>query len=317
MRRVKARQVNAEGSLDLLLDTMCNAFGGIVLIAILVALLIESPGEESGVTSGAQEAAKLLVEKQRKWQEIRPRLEEVEAEAEKTGELIELLRERNQLAAALSDRSRSESEVMKELMTEIGEVEKKKAELESAAVRMSREMSSQSEQVETRKRQEQELENQKKDLIEARKEILQLPTSGNNAGKPFNIIYRYGLVYPVQTFTRDETGGITESKFNRESIRLSKKKASPIRGKGLDPKPDREKILAILNGLRTLNTLNEGSPEQQVFLSQLVYSDSFEAFIEVDKMVKGFGDLDSGWEPYTKAEAVNFGSGGRKLDTTR
>ena len=314
---MRRRQVNTEGSLDLLLDTMCNAFGGIVLIAILVALLIDSPGDENDSTSGNIENAKLLVERQKEWKEIRPRLEQIEADLKKTGEMVELLRERNQLAAALSNKSQSESQAIENLLTEIGEVEKKKAQFESAAIRLSREISSLKETIETGKRQEEEIENQKKDLINSRKEILQMPTPGSNAGKPFNIIYRHGMVYPVQSFSRDRQGGITESKFNKDAIQLSNEKAEPIPGKGIDPKKDRQKIIGILNGLKRLNSLNKNSPEQQIFLSQLVYNDSFEAFIEVDKMIKGTGELESGWEPYLEGETVNFGTGGRKLNTIK
>lgn len=314
---MKRRQANTEGSLDLLLDTMCNAFGGIVLIAILVALLIDSPGEDDNSTSGNREDAKLLVEKQRIWKEISPRLEQIETEMKKTGELVEMLRERNRLAAALSEKSETESETIESLMTEIGEVEKKKARFEQAAARLNPEIASLKEAIETGKRQEEELENQKEELINSRKEILHLPTQESNPGKPFNIIYRHGLVYPVQTFSRNRQGGITESKFNENAILLSDNRAEPIRGKGINPVTEKQKILAILNGLRNLNALNQDKPENQIFVSQLVYADSFDAFIEVEKLIKGVGNLPSGWEPYLEGETVNFGTGGRKLDTTK
>lgn len=314
---MRRRQTNSEGSLDLLLDTMCNAFGGIVLIAILVALLIDSPGDSNESTSGNREDAKLLVEKQKEWNEISPLLEQIETEMKRTGELVELLQERNKLAAALSEKSKNESETIDSLLTEIGEMEKKKATFEQAAARLIPEIASLKEAVETGKRQEEELDDQKKDLINSRKEVLHLPTRESNPGKPFNIIYRHGLVYPVQTFSRNRQGGITESKFNEQAIRLRNGRADPIPGEGIDPFREKQQILSILNGLRNLNALNQNDPGNRIYLSQLVYADSFEAFLEVEKLIKGVGDLEVGWEPYLREETLNFGEGGRKLDTIK
>jgi hypothetical protein len=42
------RQLEKTDSLEMLLDTMCNAFGGIILIAILIAILAKPPTPEGG-----------------------------------------------------------------------------------------------------------------------------------------------------------------------------------------------------------------------------------------------------------------------------
>ena len=44
-------------SLDLLLDTMCNAFGGIILMAVLVALLAR---QQSGGIGNSPDSAEML-----------------------------------------------------------------------------------------------------------------------------------------------------------------------------------------------------------------------------------------------------------------
>ncbi len=45
--RKTTRRADAEGSLDLLLDTICNVFGGVIFIAMLVALLVNVEGESA------------------------------------------------------------------------------------------------------------------------------------------------------------------------------------------------------------------------------------------------------------------------------
>lgn len=59
-----------EGSLDLLLDTVCNMFGGIVLIAILLALLSQFSGQESSASVDEQETTSKVVDVQAQKEEL-------------------------------------------------------------------------------------------------------------------------------------------------------------------------------------------------------------------------------------------------------
>src|SRR5688572_11055317 len=45
----RLRRTQAQDSLELLLDTMCNTFGGIILIALLIALLSRDSTSDAGV----------------------------------------------------------------------------------------------------------------------------------------------------------------------------------------------------------------------------------------------------------------------------
>ncbi|MDF1862310.1 MAG: hypothetical protein P1U87_18990 [Verrucomicrobiales bacterium] len=314
---MRKRRTNTEGSLDLLLDTMCNAFGGIVLIAILVALLIEKPGEDADTTSGDRENAKQLVEKQKQLEELKPRVEEMESELKKMGELVELLRERNELAGAVSEMAESGAKRINSLADRLGEAQKKQANAEATAAQLNQEISSLREMVKTLQRQEEKLLNQEKDLINERRQDLKAPVLGSNPGRPFNIIYRYGLVYPLQHFTRDRNGGISAASFNAEMIAMRGGLAEPIPEKGIDPVSDREKVLAILNGLMVTNRLNANEPSEQIFLTNLVYADSFDAFREVENMIRGVGNIESGWRPFTEDDPLQFGPGGSKIGTQK
>ena len=60
------KQVQSEGSLDLLLDTICNTFGGVVFIALLVVLLLRlSPVQQ--LSASIQSSSKIRAAMQ--WQE--------------------------------------------------------------------------------------------------------------------------------------------------------------------------------------------------------------------------------------------------------
>ena len=104
---MRRRSRAPKDSLDLLLDTMCNAFGGIVLIAILIALLIESPGDESRKSAPSGREALEVSRKARELTELEADVSEIEKRWEENKDLLELLQKRNQLALALTSRQKT------------------------------------------------------------------------------------------------------------------------------------------------------------------------------------------------------------------
>lgn len=309
-------QASSEGSLDLLLDTMCNAFGGIVLIAILVALLVEKPGEDAEATVGNVEDARLLDQKQREWKQIEPRLEEIESKMEEMGEKVELIRRREELAATVAEMQKDGAQTMNEMSDRLGKAQAEQAAEEERAAELAEEIATLEQAKDSTKRQMEELENQEDELVNARKQELKPPEATSSVGQQFNFIIRYGQVYPVQLFTKDASGIITEVRYNEEMIAMDGDTANPIQGRGLDVVRDRERLAAMIRSLGGINASFANEPEKGFYIASLVYSDSFAILPELERLIHEVGGVPSGWEPYPEDAKISFG-GGTRVDTQR
>ena len=71
-------QPSDDGSLDLLLDTICNTFGGVMLICLLVAVLLNFTSGEAAITPPTAESHENLVNQQRLLNQLNKRLIELE-----------------------------------------------------------------------------------------------------------------------------------------------------------------------------------------------------------------------------------------------
>jgi hypothetical protein len=104
---MRRRTLAPKDSLDLLLDTMCNAFGGIVLMAILIALLIQDGGPGKTPSAPARREAAEAARKARELAALEAEIASLEEKREANRELIDLVRRRNELEAAAAERRAS------------------------------------------------------------------------------------------------------------------------------------------------------------------------------------------------------------------
>jgi hypothetical protein len=65
-------------SMDLLLDTICNAFGGVVFIALLVVILVSISSQQSGARMPTRLAAAEFVELQNEHRQLQRQMEQLE-----------------------------------------------------------------------------------------------------------------------------------------------------------------------------------------------------------------------------------------------
>ncbi len=313
VRRRRRGNGGADDSLDLLLDTMCNAFGGIVLIAISVALLVEKPGEDKEVAEGVKEDAKLLEKKQRELDELKPLVGEIESELDKTGELIELIRERDLLAAALEDKRKNGLMTTLELDNKLNEAKAKKAAEEKRARDLEKEIAAAEAKEESLKKQLEEIEEQEKDLVDSRQKELRPPLKKEAGGIQITFIVRYDEVFPVEELQFSNSGSLTGAGLNEKMIRWSGPKAEVIQSKGFSIQNDRAKINAYLSKLSNINRKNQGTPDKMVYVASIVFADSFDTVTEFQSMVAQAGNIEDGWEPWPDGQPINFGAGGSSI----
>lgn len=298
-------------SLDLLLDTMCNAFGGIVLIAILVALLIEKPGEGEKATPVTREelaALRKAAELERLEEEIRA----TEAVHEEKKLLIELTSRRDELKIALQNRQETETFSMVDLNRKLGTLLAEKNELLTKITALNTEVSS----LEQALRQEEEkltrLENEMKEVIASRTTETRPPELRDASGQQVNIILEHGRIYPIADLKIDESGQIYGFSQNDSSIRWEGDFAFPIAGQGLSVEADTSKLQQLFAGLSRYNRMQASLPSERVFVYFIVYPDSFEVLTPLRELVSSAGEIRDGWKPIEKGQPMGFSSEGKK-----
>lgn len=296
------RRQKTKDSLDLLLDTMCNTFGGIILIAILVALI--SGGRlQLAVPASTEDVSKLRAGAQ----EELSRLQRVAADLQERiaagglAKKVEMARQKEEAEArvvSLQKRLASAQGELKKL-EDIKPSERRgalEAELEREDEQMNdlnRAQSRLNADLEGRRRVLAGVEQQTRSVLEAFVLRLRYPRERPTGKGQFYVLVKNRRLYPTflpdgernrQTIDWTELGG--------DSI------ARPRAGMGVDP------ILDPGQADRLFSQLNPGSR----YVAFVVFEDSFAAFSAAQQLCLRRG-LEYGWVPSLKQEAVFSTSG--------
>lgn len=102
-------------SMDLLLDTICNAFGGVVFIALLVVILVSMSSQQSGAQMPTRAAATEFVELQNEHRKLQRQLEQLQTALSQNSAVTETI---------LSDETVRLARAYKARRTELGELVK-------------------------------------------------------------------------------------------------------------------------------------------------------------------------------------------------
>lgn len=294
MRRLRP---NSEESLDLLLDTLCNVFGGIILISCLLALLTNQkppvPGDPNGI-SGTQ--GRLLAERIAAAKSELAGLQKISATKKSKGqdELQTLISERNALQATL-DRLRklqptnSDTTVSKDpvgdlavLRSEVKALDQRLADAKArveAAEKKARDLAAQIQSLRSKITAEDE----------KRIERVRFPKERQITKSATNIILKYGAVYPLQDSTGANYSGITRVMKGAEDYEAIPKKSEGI----------------PMTNLATLRRLLASYKRGGVYVSLCVYPDSFETFRAIKVLVLEAG-LDYGFDVFPEHYIITF-----------
>lgn len=296
------RRRKPHDSLYMLLDTMCNAFGGIILLAVLVTLLTSQERNTAGTASDAQEML------QRRLAMAKGNLKEslqlqaalkAKADDGRWKAQVSLLERRRQLqdeiqaireltsqsAKDLENAASSDpTERMKSLNTQFATAQARKLEAQNS-------LAASNENAKRLKARLVGLEKQATDLVSESQRKVRLPKEHETGKSVIYIIARYGRIYPCRNsdLSRNETDIEWTSVASGET-------AEPKQGRGIDP--------ANAAALRTYFRKLSGSSSYVAFC---VFEDSFPAFIRA-KQLASEGGLAYGWEPFQLSDgAVSFG----------
>jgi hypothetical protein len=308
------RQPQQGDSLEMLLDTMCNTFGGIILIALLIALLARetkvSEAESRRVTEsgGVLERQIEAAEKElARTKQLQKELEARTANPAQTGAL-RLIEERERLrqksallddvARASADAARAGTTVSQEqVIAQMQAMAATNREAEQKLIEQRNLGTSLQGRLEELKSGLQLESNRLAQVTEQQTQQTRPPQEHETTNSHLYIIMRYGRMYPLYLF---HTGQPVQ---NATSLRWTQRTPTtrlvePIAGAGLDPVGGEAAIAQFLRELRT----------DRVYLIFELYEDSFAAFNKVKPMVAR-QRLEYTWEGRRNDEPTLLGPG--------
>ena len=292
-----AREEDEGGSLDMLLDTLCNTFGGIILIALLLALSVNKKSVE-------------LYDKLVKTDDNQSEL--IREREQLKNSLLDLKDENIEIMEDLEDDAYSKREEIEEIKDNLDDLNSDSSSMEKLAQR-AREKLKDMEDTETtieeeRLTMEEELsrleaifEHQElsKELKKKPYRKVSLPQQKDTRKKPLPVIVAHGKMYPmialnIGSVEKNEDGLL----WNQTPDKRFQVKVDPQ--KGVDPMND-DALDLFLSSVRDAPRL----VRQDFFLNLFVYSDS-ENFAIFNKMRDEavLRKLDYNWIPISELPLI-------------
>jgi hypothetical protein len=293
-------------SLYLLLDTLCNAFGGIILLAVLVVLLTSKEKTQSSKAADSQEMLqRRLAIAQTDLQKSQQLAASLKAKAndERFKQQVALLSTRKNLQDAIQQTRDTDAQNSKDIDTAnaVDPSERLKflnAQLAAAQahkLEAKNSLAAAEENTQRLKQRLADLERQVTAKLDELQRPLRLPKEHETGKRVIYIIVRYGHIYLCRNFdlSRNETDIDWTTTLTGET-------AEPRRGMGIDPTGS---IAGLINFFKNMS-------DDSVYVAFCVYEDSFPAFIRAKQLASDCG-LAYGWEPFQISDGpVSFGAVG-------
>lgn len=300
------RRKTPSDSLYLLLDTLCNAFGGIILLAVLVVLLTSKEKSQSAKSSDTQEMfqRRLAIAQVNLQQTLQLQASlQTNANDERWKTQVSLLATRQhiqdeikairELAAQNAKEldataSADPAERMKNLNAQLAAAQTKKLEAENS-------LAASKENTKRLNTRLAGLEKVATDLANESERKLRLPKEHETGKRVIYIIARYGRIYTCRNFdlSRNETDIEWTSTLTSEI-------AEPKKGRGIDP----------IGSAAGLGAYFRNLSGNSVYVAFCVFDDSFPAFIHAKQLATENG-MAYGWDPFLIADGpVTFSAEG-------
>jgi hypothetical protein len=293
----KRRKGVIADSLDLFLDTICNAFGGLLFLAILLTLLVQMRSSDNSGTSkqtvSTTDFEKLALEvrtAERRRDELTAQVLKLKQvtdglASEPLQQKSNMLEEIQSRIDASAAKVQAETKYIESMLREI-ELVKEEIVKVKFALKDANEVLSHS-------------KTQLSESLNSRERFFEAPVERVTMKSPLCFLMRYNRVYLVFNSSFDAT-------INREHVEdLSVFGLTVVRPKensGWDPTKDSEVQ-------RMISVLSVASSEE-FYCSIAIWPDSYGSFEKVKKVI-----IDSGFDyqliPLSKQERVSYGVSGR------
>lgn len=297
---MKKRRSRGPGdSLDLLLDTICNSFGGIIFIACLVAILARDTPTAPASAMAAADASML----ERRISVAEDDLQQLEAlaseQADRADHASSLEQKRGELKAAIAalraetkpttaaQPDKASPEALRTLRAANRE---QSAQLES----LLNEIASSEQELSRLARRASQLRERTAAAASARREMLRFPRERRSEKSPFWVILKHGRVYTVRT----EAGDLnqTDLVWTKRDGGTAELTPIPNAGKQL---PDRKDELTAI-----LRSVSAG----RQYVTVCLYPDSFDTWRELRGLIQN-SSLEYGLRFFEPTDGLVMGAG--------
>lgn len=312
---MRRRSLAPKDSLDLLLDTMCNAFGGIVLMAILIALLIQDTNTDNPSTPSNQRETARIAQKERELAVLEEEVRALEGKVEANKELLDLVRQRKQLESTVAERRASGDLTVIQLNKRLGDLLAEKSEELTRLGRVSASLASVKAESNEKESALEKIQDQLEHFVSSRVSETRPPELRDSSGMQFSFIFRYGEIYPVANLEFGATGEILDASYNRVSITWQGSQSLPRQGYGAKLGTGSTEVADLLRKIKRHNELNADYPSKRFYIISFVYGDSFDLLDQFRTLIDEIGGIKNGWEPWPAGEPLGFSSEGRKSKT--
>jgi len=289
----KRRRVSNSDSLDLFLDTICNAFGGLLFLAILLTLLVQMRSHDD---SGSSQKVVSQVEIERLALEVKTaqrRREELSAQVAKLSQLAgkmdasplqqkaNAIEELQKKLEPLLSQIQSESQLVESMLREMREIEEQMANLEVELPRAREDLA--------------QAKKNLSDSLTSRQQSVEAPVERMTLKSAICLLMRYNRVYLV---FRDDMNLAVNTEHVEDVSSGKNITVRPTPSKGWDITSD-----AGLERFKTL--LVDTSPEDR-FVSIAVWPDSYGNFEKI-KSIMIERNFNYELLPLTTQEKISYG----------
>jgi DNA repair exonuclease SbcCD ATPase subunit len=309
LRRVRDKA----DSLGLLFDTICNAFGGIIVIAVLVALMTheikQSEDAAKAQHSQTQIIARRIAEAQKELNEVQEALIQLRAKVSALNpHLTEDIQKESDLAQELQT-LRAQIQAEQSTLDNLHKAEAiadpglKKQELAKQQSDQQGVMTTLQQQIDQSTTAIQQLEQRSAELITKIKAAsapavknLRLPKEHDTGKDPWYVIIKGGEIFSKNILNSGEVQ-LNSSIFTVET-NGDDETWTPIEGKGIS-NTDKDAIAQLISNVQ----------QSGRYISFIVYEDSFTAFIKARDNAISQG-VEYGWRPEEISDSVVFSTEG-------
>lgn len=293
----RRRQPPAD-SLEMLLDTMCNTFGGIILIALLVSLLARDLKQSKATAVPVEESrlSEMLSDATATQEELANRLADprhtntvalIQQRDALTRE-VEALRQQMAAAARRADPAVATSNALARAKELTRQNEQLQLELSAAA----REAGSAENKI-------RDIERQKEGQIRQ----MRLPIEQTDQREQWFVALRHGRVYPIYYYQPQQ---ILTRVRNTAMLDWEGSEGAEI------VKPKLERGIDLKTDAAAFRTLMQALPRTRIYVVFLTYGDSYAAFTEAKRIVLELG-LGHGLQLMPERQPIAFGPDGERI----
>ena len=301
------RHTKPADSLELLLDTMCNLFGGIVLLAVLVTLLAKQ--EKSAEFDGSSDSREMLQRRiarvEGEQDNLRREQDELEAKsaANPVNERLRMVFERKYLARQLeaireqmlagqaqttNGTSKDPDERLRQLQAEKDAAELQRSKLVNSLATIG-DAQKQSLQ------REGDIKRQLSAISDKQIQLLRLPKERETTKEAFWILVKHGHLYPLRNVSGDRNVNSISWREDSDSVL-----PIPMPGRGIDPIQSPSSFLRVVQSLPLTK-----------YVAYVVWEDSFATF-NAAKQLTIAAKREYGWDPQKQGETVSFSAKGSR-----